>query len=108
MRPTQLCTQCVHNLLIWEHLGKPYHMPQVSSRETRTEFFSQLCRQRRHNLLTVLCTLLLEDVLPDALTHAPIEQNQHRVDLPRYVLACFDDQYVGIWDLPIDPKWDLC
>ena len=98
MRPTQLCTQCVHNPLVGEYFGKPDHMPQVSSREPLTKLSSQFSTHCGDNLLPVPRPFFLQDVLADTFTYAPVEEDQRRVHLPRH----YDHyRYVLMQSLPL-------
>ena len=80
MRPAQLPTQCVDNLLSLEYLSKAQHVAQILGAETAPVFYLQLSRQRRDNLLAVASARALEHFGADALTNAPVEQRQNRID----------------------------
>jgi len=49
----------------------------------------------------------LEDVLPNAFTHAPVEENQRRVHLPGHILSRLDDQGSKSWNRLSDGLCDL-
>src|SRR3990172_4797219 len=80
MRPAQLPTQCVDNLLSLEYLSKAQHVAQILGAETAPVFYLQLSRQCRDNLLTIASAFALEHFGADALTNAPVKQRQSRID----------------------------
>jgi hypothetical protein len=60
-----------------------------------------LFRQRRDNLLAVPGSLLVQDVLADALADVPVEADKRRVDRPGGLLAGGLDQGADVTQQPV-------
>jgi hypothetical protein len=94
--PRQLCTQCVHNLLVGESLGEPDHVKQIPAIKPPAVLRRQLFRQCRNNLLAVARTLLVEYVLPNPLADVPVQTDQGRVHRAGGLLAGRLDQRTNV------------
>src|SRR5439155_10486599 len=57
-----------------------HHIKQVAAGKASSELRLQLSRQCRDDLLPILRSLLLQDVLADTLADFPVEQGQARVE----------------------------
>jgi hypothetical protein len=75
MSPTQLSTQCVHNLLVWKNLGETHHVEEVRPAKSVSKLNGQLSTQCVDYLFAVIGALCLEDVRPNSLPDLPIEQD---------------------------------
>src|SRR5216117_875062 len=76
IQPSQLSSQRLDNFEVWENLGEPHHIKQVAAGKASSELRLQLSRQCRDDLLPILRSLLLQDVLADTLADFPVEQGQ--------------------------------
>lgn len=79
MAPAQLSRQCRDNLCISKHLCELNHAPKAFFRKPSAIRLHQLCRQRRHNLFTIVGAGLAQHFTADALTHLPIQQGLRTV-----------------------------
>ncbi|MNT01133.1 hypothetical protein D3C72_1355870 [compost metagenome] len=93
--PAQVQRQRGNNLLVRKHLGKLHHAAQAAQAaqaERLPVLGDQLCRQRRHNLLAILGSPLLQHFLVDALAHVPIQHGLRSIGRLRNVRASLLDQ----------------
>jgi len=72
--PAQTICQRENRRLIGPQFGKPQHAEEIRATEAAPELLAQLSRQCRDNFLAVLCAFRPEDIFPNPVPDAPIEQ----------------------------------
>ncbi len=96
MRPTQLCTQRVHNLAIGEDLRKTHHIEEVAPAETAAVLGCETFAEPLNDALAVFRSLVTKNVLANPRTNTPIEHDHSGVDHRGNTLAGLRDQLPNV------------
>ena len=87
VRPRQLCTQCVHYLLVGECLGESDNMKPVRCDQTPGRIRRSIVHSSAfNNLLAIGRSFLPQNLLADAFADVPVERDQARVDRLHHLL----------------------
>jgi hypothetical protein len=87
MRLTQLSRHWRDNFQVGKFFGKLHHSAQFFCLKIFSILFYQLLRHRRNNLLTVIRTFILQNILVDTFANIPKEHCHHAVRLNNNKIA---------------------
>jgi hypothetical protein len=83
--------------LVRKNLGESDHAKEIPHRESAAKLRDQLCTQCVHYLFSILGPFFLQDILPNAPPHVPVQSSKPGIHRLRHFGAGLHNQlpYIG-------------